>query len=177
MKLKEEYKNLTSDIYANEYFDTLKSDIHHGTNKYAHLRRVSLVSFCLAKILKANVKETTRAGLLHDFFFGTRTESNENDYLNHPLTSAKNAKIFFNINDNEQRIIESHMYHYAYLKKNSPFKQDEVKNYCLIHKPIDKESKIVCLSDLLVSIYEVSVYKPRYSLTLYTLFLVNIFRY
>ena len=45
----------------------------------------------------------------------------------------------------------------------------------LINK--DEEGKIVCLADLLASVYEVGVFKVRYSVCLYLLFVFNIIRY
>lgn len=173
MKLNKEYKELTDNILSNEYFMLLKNDQHHGTTKYAHCKRVSYLSFLMSKIFKGNVKEITRAGLLHDFFFGERTAKEENSYLKHPIVSANNAKKYFNVNEEEADIIASHMYHHALAKKFTPFSNAESKAYLKEHKPKNKESVIVCVSDLLVSIYEVGAFKIKYSVSLYLLFLIN----
>lgn len=173
MKINKEYKELTDSIINNQDFKLLRNDVHHGTNKYEHCKRVAYLSFLMAKIFKGNTKNITIAGLLHDFFFGERTTKDENSYLRHPMTSAKNAIEYFHINKEEAEIIENHMYHYAIVKKLTPFINEEDKNYLKNHKPKNKESIIVCVSDLLVSIYEVGVYKIKYSAYLYSLFFIN----
>ena len=121
MKNINEYYRLAGNILTNDYFLELKKDNHHGTNKYDHCKRVSYISFLLAKILKANKREVVRAGLLHDFFFGERTEKEENSYLKHPKTSAINAKKYFNITEKEAKDIETHMFHHVLVKKVLPF--------------------------------------------------------
>jgi len=179
MKLNVEYKKITSEILENENFILLKNDVHHGSNKYDHCKRVSYLSFIMAKIFRGNCRSVARAGLLHDFFFGSRTEKDENDYLKHPKSSARNAKLFFNIDGNEGNIIETHMFHYALVKRFTPFlkKYQEDKVYYRECKPKNKDGVIVCAADLLVSIFEVLVFKIRYSFCLYMLFLLNLVRY
>ena len=174
MKLNREYQKIVSCILNNEKFVVLKNDIHHGTNKYDHCKRVSYLSYLIAKIFKANHREVARAGLLHDFFYGSRTSKEENSYLKHPITSAKNAKKYFDIKDNEKHIIETHMYHNAILKNILPKTTMEEKNYFKNYKPRTKESKIVCISDLLISLFEVITYKVKYSCALYMIFLMNV---
>lgn len=176
MSLIKEYENITNSIVYNENFILLKNDNHHGTNKYEHCKRVSYLSFLMSKLFKCNSKEVARAGLLHDFFFGTRTSKPENDYLRHPKTSVCNAKKYFEIDEIEESIIESHMYHHALVKRMTPFMSDEDKKYFKEAKPKNRESVIVCLADLLVSFYEVCVYKVRYTTALYVIFLMNIMR-
>ncbi len=177
MKLKKDYNNLVENILNNEKFLLLKDDCHHGTNKYDHCKRVSYLSYIFAKAFKANKEEAARAGLLHDFFYGTRTTNEENSYLRHPLTSAINAKENFSISEKEIDIIKSHMYHYALVNRISPFTKEETIEYLQSYKPKDKESVIVCVSDLLISIYEVLTYKIRYEFCLYLIFIFNIIRY
>jgi len=177
MKINKEYKNIVNSILNNENFVLLKNDTHHGTSKYDHCKRVSYLSYLIAKLFKANTSESARAGLLHDFFYGGRMLKEENSYFKHPITSAKNAEKCFGIANNEKEIIETHMYHYAYFKKLTLIMSSEEKEYLENYKPKNKESKIVCIADLLVSIYEVITYKLKYSCALYMLFLINIIRY
>lgn len=177
MKLFKEYKEYTSEILNNEKFEILKNDIHHGSNKYAHCKRVSFLSYILAKLFRGNCREVARGGLLHDFFFGSRTACKENDYLVHPITSVNNAKMYFNINSKEENIIKSHMFHHAILKKFTFFMKEEDKQYFKENKPKSREAIIVCLSDLLVSVYEVLVFKIRYNTSLYIIFLMNLMHY
>lgn len=176
MKLNKEYKELTSDILDSDIFKALKNDNHHGTNRYDHCKRVSYLSFLISKLFKANYKEATEAGLLHDFFYGKTGKNNKISYLNHPKTSADNAKKYFNISDTEASIIETHMYHHALLKKVMPFISNEKVEKAKDYKPTSKEGYIVCISDLLVSIFEVGCFKIRYSACLYFLFVFNLFR-
>lgn len=176
MKINREYRKITDNILYNENYQLLKKDNHHGTNKYDHCKRVSVLSFLLAKLFRGNKKEVARAGLLHDFFFGTRGAKEENSYLKHPFTSSNNAKKYFNASEKELDIIKSHMYHHALFKSLNPFINDEDFNYLKENKPKNKESIIVCIADLLVSIYEVGIYKIRYNSCLYIIFLLNFIR-
>lgn len=66
------YNDIVKDIINNEVFLLTKNDIHHGSNKYDHLIRVSKLSYTLANLLKLDVVSTTRGAILHDFFLGTR---------------------------------------------------------------------------------------------------------
>jgi len=174
MKDNYEYYRLAENILNNEYFLQLKKDNHHGTNKYDHCRRVSYVSFKLAKLFKADCKQTVRAGLLHDFFYGERTDKEENSYLNHPNTSAINAKKYFGISDKEAEDIRTHMFHHVLVKKIFPFVNHKEKAKIKDVKPKSKEGAIICLSDLLVSIYEFEKYRFQYGISLTFLFVLNL---
>ncbi len=177
MKLNKEYHNLAKDILENEYYLTLKNDAHHGSNRYDHCKRVSYVSFIMAKMFKGNTNDVVISGLLHDFYYGKCNANDKITYLNHPRTSVNNSLKYFDLNENEINIIETHMYHYALVKNLLPFinKDDKVK--AREYKPQSKEGYIVCLSDLLVSIFEVFHFKVRYTTCLYFIFLINIIRY
>ena len=173
MELKKEYKSIAKDILNNEKFLELKKDRHHGTNKYDHCKRVSYLSYLLAKLFHADVNSSVRAGLLHDFFFGERTAKAENSYLKHPNTSAKNAIKYFNISDNEADIIRTHMFHHVIVKKILPFVNFKEKAKVKDYVPKSREGHIVCISDLLVSVFEFSKYQVNYQVYLYMLFLIN----
>ena len=177
MRYIKEYEELTSEILQNKYFLELQNDSHHGTNRYDHCKRVSYLSYLIVRLFKGNRQNAAIGGLLHDFFHGETGTSAEINYLTHPRTSAKNAKKYFNINDEEAKIIETHMYHHALAKKVLPFISKEKGVNLKECRPTSKEGFIVCLSDLLVSIFEVGRYKVRYDTCLYFLFLINIIRY
>ena len=149
-----EYFDIVSEIITDDRFKELKKDTHHNTNKYDHLLRVSKLSYKLAKVTKSDVKSTTTAGLLHDFFYGGRKECQANSYLNHPYTSAKNAKEIFNISEFESDIIKTHMFHHTLFRTVVPFINKSEKVKLKDGKPKSKEAWIVCLSDLFVSAYE-----------------------
>ena len=168
MKLNKEFKEYTRDILENEDFKLLKNDSHHGTNRYDHCKRVSYLSFLISKIFKGNSERAIKAGLLHDYFHGTSS------YLEHPSICALNAKEHFNIT---AEIIKTHMYHYALVQKLNPFKGKEDKKNAKEYRPTSKEGVIVCVSDLLVSIFECGIFKVRYNACLYILFIINLMRY
>ncbi len=176
--MKKEYKlefnDITKDIINNEYFLKTKDDLHHGSSKYDHLVRVSKCSFMLGKMFKADIKSVTRAALLHDFFFGGRKDKNENSYLNHPITAAKNAKEYFYLNEIEEEAIKTHMFHHVIMKKIFPFLNRHEKAKIKESKPKSKEGWIVCISDLLVSIMECQRFEFTYIAKLSCLVLINI---
>ena len=169
-----EYYDIVSSIITDERFKELKEDTHHNTNKYDHLLRVSKLSYKIAKKTKANVYETTRASVLHDFFRGGRKDEQRNSYLNHPYTSALNAKECFNISDSEAEIIKTHMFHHTFYRSFLPFINPDEKVKIKDGKPKTKEAWIVCLSDLVVSAYEGLRYNVGGKMALFILFTVNL---
>ena len=168
-----DYYDIVSDIITNDKFKELKKDTHHSTNKYDHLLRVSKLSYKIAKHTKADVEATTRAGVLHDFFYGDRKSRIQNSYLNHPYTSANNAKEVFNISDFEADIIKTHMFHHTFFRSIFPFINPSEKVKIKEGKPKSKEAWIVCLSDLIVSAYEGLRYNVSNKTIMYAIFLYN----
>ena len=169
-----EFENLVSDILENEYFLETKKDIHHGTSKYEHSIRVAKLSYNLSKIFKVDRKATARAGLLHDFFFGTRKEKPENSYLRHPVTASINAKKYFNVNELESEAIKTHMFHQVLLKKIFPFINRKEKASIKEFKPKSKEGWIICASDMIVSIMECERFQFSYVANVALLLVFNI---
>ncbi len=177
-RVNSEFDYLISDILKNENFLETKKDLHHGTSKYEHSLRVAKLSYKLSKIFKADIRATTRAGLLHDFFFGTRKEKPENSYLRHPVTASNNAKRYFNVSDLEAEAIKTHMFHHVLIKKLFPFvnrnEQVSIKEF----KPKSKEGWIICASDLIISIVECERFQFCYvaNVTLLLIFNIILFR-
>ena len=169
-----EFESLVSDILNNEYFLATKSDLHHGTSKYEHSLRVARLSYKLGKLLKADLKIASRAGLLHDFFFGTRKEKPENSYLRHPVTAADNARKYFNVEEKEAEAIKTHMFHQVLLKKLFPFVNRKEKATIKEFKPKSKEGWIICISDLLISVIELERFQFTYVANVALLILFNI---
>ena len=169
-----EFENLVSDILENEYFLETKKDIHHGTSKYEHSIRVAKLSYNLSKIFKADKKVTARAGLLHDFFFGTRKEKPENSYLRHPVTASLNAQKYFNVSELESEAIKTHMFHQVLLKKIFPFINHKEKASIKEFKPKSKEGWIICTSDMIVSIMECERFQFSYVANVALLLVFNI---
>lgn len=168
-----DFDNLVSDILENKYFLETKHDLHHGTSKYEHSIRVAKLSYKLSKVFKADIKSTTRAGLLHDFFFGTRKDKPENSYLRHPVTASKNAKEYFNVSDLEAEAIKTHMFHQVLLKKIFPFVNRQEKASVKEFKPKSKEGWIICASDLIVSIMECERFQFTYVANVALLLIFN----
>lgn len=169
-----EFESLVSDILENKYFLETKHDLHHGTSKYEHSIRVAKLSYKLSKIFKADTKSTARAGLLHDFFFGTRKEKPENSYLKHPVTASENAKKYFNVSKLESEAIKTHMFHQVLLKKLFPFINRKEKASIKEFKPKSKEGWIICASDLIVSIMECERFQFIYVANVALLLVFNI---
>ncbi len=171
---KEEFENLVCDILENDSFLELKKDLHHGTSKYEHSIRVAKLSYSLGKFFKADLRSVSRAGLLHDFFFGTRKEKPENSYLRHPITARNNAKRYFNVSDKIAEDIKTHMFHQVLLKKIFPFINRKEKVSLKEFKPKSKEGWIICASDLLVSIMECERFQFTYVANVTMLLIMNI---
>lgn len=177
-RVNSEFDTLVKDILENEYFLETKRDLHHGTSKYEHSIRVAKLSYKLGKIFKADLRATTRAGLLHDFFFGTRKEKPENSYLRHPVTASNNAKKYFNVSNKEAEAIKTHMFHHVVLQKILPFINTKEKVSIEEFKPKTKEGWIICASDLLVSVMECERFQFSYvaNVTLLLIFNVIVFK-
>ena len=173
-RLKCEFDEYVCDILNNEYFLETKKDLHHGTSKYEHSLRVAKLSFRLGKYLKADLRSVARAGLLHDFFFGTRKENPENSYLKHPVTASNNAKKYFNVTEKEAEAIKTHMFHHVLIKKIFPFINRHEKATNKEFKPKSKEGWIICLSDLLVSLMECERFQFTYTFNVAVLLVFNI---
>lgn len=158
-----EFDNLVNDILENNYFLETKKDLHHGTSKYEHSIRVAKLSYKLGKIFKVeDIESLARASLLHDFFFGTRKEKEENSYLRHPVTASINAKKYFNVSEKMAEDIKTHMFHHVLIKKIFPFINRKEKVSIKEFKPKSKEGWIICFSDLLVSIMECERFQFSY---------------
>lgn len=168
-----EFESLVSDILNNPYFLETKKDLHHGTSKYEHSLRVARLSYKLGKTFNADIKATARAGLLHDFFFGTRKEKPENSYLRHPVTAANNAKKYFNVSDLEAQAIKTHMFHQVLLKNMLPFVPWKEKVSVKEFKPKSKEGWIICASDLIVSVLECERFQFTYMANVAMLLIFN----
>ncbi len=108
-----EYLDLVSHILDNEKFNETKEIVHHGLNRYDHSLRVSYYSYCIAKALRMNYKDTARGALLHDFFI-TDNNCSKNDRIKsvfkHPKHALENASKYFDLTDMEADIIRKHMF-------------------------------------------------------------------
>ena len=101
-------------ITSDEEFKKLKTEVHHGSNRYDHSVRVALKVYKLAKRFHLNYVSATRAALLHDVFLrselGDGHVSDPEELVLHPAVAVENAKRRFNISKKEANIMITHMY-------------------------------------------------------------------
>jgi len=149
-----EFNYIVNDILKNEKFINLKYEIHHGISRMEHSLNVARTTFLLCKKFHIQkIEEITRAALLHDFF--TTSEITKNSFVTHPNIACLNAIKHFNINNNQQNIITSHMF---------PLSKE---------LPKTRGSLIVSLADKIVALYECTKYKVPLQFGAIFLFLIN----
>ena len=160
MKNKNIYYDIYSEFYNVNKYRELKSVVHHGNNRLDHINRVSKMSFYVSKKCGLDYVSCTRGTLLHDFFTAddlSRSNGKYKDFLhNHPQISLDNSKQYFKLNDVEEDIILSHMF--PIIKCS---------------KPKYAESKVVCICDKIVSVYEFFRYKINLSINVLILLLIQ----
>ena len=115
--------------------------IQHGnTSVYVHSRNVAYFSFLFAKFLEKRLKckidyeILTVGAMFHDFFlydWHQTTGRPKLHGLRHPKIACQNAQKYYNINDKEKMIIESHMWPLTITKFP---KTTEAKIICIIDK-------------------------------------------
>ena len=101
------------DILENKEFIKLDTIKHHGLSRLDHSIKVSYYSYKIAKKLKFDYKSIARAGLLHDFFITSenfKIKERAKSFYMHPKYSLENSSKYFELNDLEKNIIESHMF-------------------------------------------------------------------
>lgn len=134
----DEYNIIIKDILSNDKVLELDNHIHHKTTRLTHSKRVSYYSYLVCKKLNLDYVSVARGGLLHDFFLNNyHDESSYKLLRNHPLIAYNNASKYFNLNNKEKNIIESHMF---------PINIKHIPKY--------KESYIVSIVDKVVGVYE-----------------------
>lgn len=152
MKNKEIYYNIYSEFYNVNKFRELKTIVHHGNNRLNHINRVAKMSFFISKKLNLDFISCTRGAIMHDFFTIDDLSKNDNNAIQywkkHPNEALQNSSYYFEVNEVEKDIILSHMF--PITKK----------------VPAYPESKIVCISDKVVSIYELLRYQLNFSMNL-----------
>lgn len=152
-----DFNKIYKEIYKNNKYKKLKKVVHHGSNRLDHIKRVSMMSFYISRLLKLDYVSCTRGALLHDFFSSSdlsRSGKKYNDFLHeHPRIALDNSKKYFNLNDIEEDVILHHMF---------PI----VKG-----RPKYAESRVVNICDKLVSIYEFFRYQTKLEVYLFILFI------
>lgn len=109
---------------------------HQGNNTLQHVRNVAYRSFKLAKRLgwEIDEKRLARGAMLHDYYLYNRKKENlGSDYRHgtgHPKRALENAREIFDLTEEEENIILSHMW---------PLTPFDV--------PRCREAVLVCLAD------------------------------
>lgn len=121
--------------------------IQHGkTSVYIHSRNVAYLSYLIAKFCekrfntKIDYDVLVVGAMFHDFFLYDwhKTEGRPRLHgFNHPMIASINAQKYYNINEAQKLIIETHMWPLTITKF-----------------PKTTEAKIVCIADKLCSTKE-----------------------
>lgn len=112
----DEYRYLVRDIIDNKEFNELSKIEHHGETRLDHSIKVSYYSYKVAKFLKLDIKDTARAGLLHDFYLDkTKDYKKIHEKIKlyttgHPKDAVTNASRLFDLSEKEKDIIKTHMF-------------------------------------------------------------------
>ncbi len=112
-KSNEDFCSIVQDILDNKEFQEMKSIAHHGITRYHHLLRVSYYTYIVTKFLRLDYKKSTRAALLHDFFYNEEGENHSKArvWRMHPEYAVKNAeRVFGSLSEKEKDIIRTHMF-------------------------------------------------------------------
>lgn len=127
--------------------EMLSKYIQHGkTNIYIHSRNVAYLSYIIARFcerrlkLKIDYDVLVVGAMFHDFFLYDWHVSEGRQKLHgfrHPKIASMNAQKYFNINEEEKEIIETHMWPLTITKF-----------------PRTTEAKIVCIADKICSTKE-----------------------
>lgn len=158
MKKINEYNEILNEFKYNSKYSEMKYEVHHGISRSEHIERVGKVSYYLSKFFRMDYVSATRGALLHDFFTSEDISKDEyNKYLKiHPIVSFENASKYFCINKLEEEIIKTHMFPITHTI------------------PKSKEANLVSVVDKMVSVYEALRYQVNMRVSLFIIFLFNI---
>ena len=146
MKITETEKKELEEIYDfffnHEKASKMKEvEMHRGSNTFIHSFRVAKLAVKRGlRHKKVNLKSILIASILHDYYlYDWRRDSSKKKRhgRNHPYIAANNAKVDFDITEDVQKIIKSHMW---------PINFKEFPN--------TKEARIVNLADDSIALRE-----------------------
>lgn len=142
----QKYIDIIKYIDENDEFKKIVNKKHHGKSRYNHSKKVSYLSYRIARFLNLNYQETAKAGLLHDYFTEDNLHLNDRikSLFKHPNIALNNSRKLFKLSKKEENIIISHMFP---LSKNIP-------TYF--------ESWIVNMVDKIVSLEELTLTTSNY---------------
>ena len=106
-----EYLQIVEKFLENRKFGKLKNETHHhNSNRFNHSVEVSYKTYKICKRLRLDYESSTKAALLHDFFFDAEFNNKRERLIKHPKVALENAKKITNLSNKEKNIIASHMY-------------------------------------------------------------------
>ena len=125
----------------NKKVKEMRNYIQHGAvSTYDHVESVALLSYLLNRRFHLGARDRVliAGAVLHDFYLYD-WHKNRGHYhgFSHPESACKNAVTYFNVDNNVQGIIKSHMWPLT-----------------LTRVPHTREAWIVCLADKLIALKE-----------------------
>ena len=136
-------KKYLSNILDNDLVKSMKSYMQHGnTSSFDHCIRVAQLCYIIDKKLKlnSNLNDLLLGAMLHDFYlydWHKRSLKYGLHGYNHSRIAMENAIKYFNVNENVQSMILTHMW---------PLNITKI--------PKMKEGWILCIADKICSIEE-----------------------
>ncbi|MBE6818419.1 MAG: HD domain-containing protein [Ruminococcaceae bacterium] len=151
-----EFHGYVKDLALSDTVMQMDNYMQHGDiTTLEHVIAVSYTAFILAKKWNADVRSAVRGAMLHDLYLydwhiRTPERTPLTHTFNHPKTSVKNAKIYFEPTEKELKIVRSHMWPLT-----------------VFHMPTSKEAFILTLADKYCAwnesfgIYDKSEYRKK----------------